>query len=187
MISRVSSRNRRRSASVCAALVSTALLATGCHVNNPYQPTDPTEATKAAAALTSLPSLEDTQAQVEAAIVGLGGQITAIAPTVLWEWRFDNSRTDCNPPFEQSDGEEVLLRKYVSDTPVPEQSWGQVFDVAKQVARSLGATNLTVFKDAPNNHDVQFTSDTGTTLRFGSQSSALLTGTTGCRLPAAKK
>lgn len=185
MTSRATSQHRFLSALVCA--LSLALLTTGCNVKNPYKPTDPTEATKAAAALTTLPSLEDTQAQVEAAIVALGHQITAIAPTVIWEWRFDHSRTECNPPYEQSDGEEILLRKYVSDTPIPEQSWKQALDLAQQAAHSLGATNLTVFKDSPNNHDLQFTSETGTTLRFGSQAAALLTGSTGCRLPQSRK
>lgn len=155
-------------------------------MNNPNKPTDPTEASKAAAALTTLPSLEDTKTQVETAIVQLGHEISAIAPTVIWEWRFDDSRGNCTSPYEQSDGERILLRKYVSDTPIPEQDWNQAYDLAQQAARSLGATSLTVFKDTPNNHDVQFTSDTGTTLRFGSQAAALLTGSTGCRLPATK-
>ncbi|MGB0972002.1 MAG: hypothetical protein ACPGVG_13725 [Mycobacterium sp.] len=30
---------------------------------------------------------------------------------------------------------------------------------------------------------MQFTSDTGTTLRFGPQVAALISGSTGCRLP----
>lgn len=59
--------------------------------------------------------------------------------------------------------------------------------MAQQAASSLGATELTVFKDYPNDHDLQFTSDTGTTLRFGSQAAALITGSTGCRLPSKYK
>ncbi|MCV7357389.1 hypothetical protein H7K04_18315 [Mycolicibacterium fluoranthenivorans] len=110
-----------------------------------------------------------------------------MAPEVLFEWRREDSRSGCNPPYEQSDGEQVLLRNYVSDTPIPEQSWKQAFDLAQQAARSLGATTLTVFKDASNNHDLQFSGETGTILRFGSQAAALITCSTGCRLPAAKK
>lgn len=75
------------------------------------------------------------------------------------------------------------MRGYVSDTPIPEQNWKQAYDLAQQAAISVGATNLTVFKDAPNDHDVQFTSDTGTTLRFGSQAAALISGS--IRLQAA--
>lgn len=169
---------RRFSVLVCAAL-----LATGCHVNNPYQPTDATDATKAAETLSTLPSLEDTRAQLETAIVQLGQQITSIAPTVLWDWRREDSRAGCPPPFEQSGGEVIMLRKYVSRTPIPEQHWQQAYELAVETAHSLGANKLTVFKDATNDHDLQFTSDTGTTLRFGSQAAALISGSTGCRLP----
>lgn len=172
---------RRLSAFACVASI--ALLVTGCNVDKPYQPTDPTTASQAATVLTSLPSLEDTKTQMETAIVQLGHQITAIAPTVSWDWRREDSRGSCNPPFDQSDGERIELRGYVSDTPIPEQNWKQAYDLAQQAASSVGATNLTVFKDAPNDHDVQFTSDTGTTLRFGSQAAALISGSTGCRLP----
>ena len=69
---------------------------------------------------------------------------------------------------------------------IPEQYWKQAYDIVAQAAGALGATAVTVFKDAPDNHDVQFSSQTGTTVRFGSQKAALLSGSTGCRLPADK-
>ncbi|QNJ96275.1 hypothetical protein HZU40_22425 [Mycolicibacterium fluoranthenivorans] len=47
--------------------------------------------------------------------------------------------------------------------------------MAQRTAHSIGATNASGFKDGPNNHDLHFASETGTTLRFGSQASALLT------------
>ncbi|MGE2833891.1 LppA family lipoprotein [Mycobacterium sp. SMC-4] len=174
---------RRQGGIACAVLVF-ALIATGCRITDPYQPTAPDDAAKAADTLTTLPSLEDTRTQVEAAIVTLGQQITAIAPTANWEWQREYSRAGCLPPFEQSDGEVILMPKYVSSTPIREQHWQQAYDLAVEAAHSIGADNLTVFKDNPNDHDVQFTSDTGTTLRFGSQAAALITGSTGCRLPA---
>lgn len=168
----------------CISVVALALLATGCHVNNPYQPTDPTKASQAADTLSALPSLQDTYAQVETAILHLGQQITTIAPTVSWDWRREDSRGNCMAPIEQTDGERIVFRSYVSDTPIPEQHWQQVYNLAVETAHSLGADSLTVFKDNPNDHDVQFTSDTGTTLRFGSQAAALISGSTGCRLPS---
>ena len=173
--------------SAITCLVSIALLATGCHVTDPYKPTDTGQASQAADTLKSLPSLEDTHTEVEFALVKLGKQITTMVPSVTWEWRREDSRGGCNPPYEQSDGELILLRNYVSDTPIPEQNWKQAYDLAQQTASSLGATDLTVFKDERNNHDLQFTSETGTTLRFGSQAAALITGSTGCRLPNGNK
>lgn len=152
-------------------------------MDKPYQPTDATQAGQAAAALTTLPSLEDTYAQLQTAVVELGRQITGLAPAVSYEWRREDSRSGCAAPYEQSDGEQILLRNYVSDTPIPEQSWQQAYRLAEQTATSLGAHAVTVFKDEPGNHDVQFSNDTGTTLRIGSQAAALITGSTGCRLP----
>jgi len=175
-----------RQLGVIACVTPFALAATGCHVNNPYQPTDPTSASQAATSLTSLPSLEDTQAQLKSVIEHVGQEISAIAPSVTFTWRREESRAGCSPPYEQSEGQEILLAKYVSDVPIPEQNWKQAYDVASQAAKDLGAGNVTVFKDTPNNHDVQFSNDTGTTLRLGSQVAALITGSTGCRLPANK-
>jgi hypothetical protein len=170
-----------------ACVTSFALVATGCHVKNPYQPTDPTQASQAATSLESLPSLEDTQAQMTSTIEHVGQQISAIAPTVTFTWRREESRGGCPPPYEQSDGQEILLANYVSEVPIPEANWKQAYDIASQAAHTLGASTATVFKDAPNDHDVQFSSDTGTILRIGSQAAALITGSTGCRLPAGKR
>lgn len=166
------------------SVVALALLATGCHVNDPYEPTAPGEASKAAETLAALPPLEDTQAQLETAIVDLGHQISMLAPDVHFEWRREDSRGNCTAPFEQTDGERIILRNYVSDTPIPEQHWQQAYNLAVETAHSLGADNLVVFKDNPNDHDLQFTSETGTTLRFGTQVAALISGSTGCRLPS---
>ncbi|MGH3642243.1 MAG: LppA family lipoprotein, partial [Mycobacterium sp.] len=118
-------------------------------MNDPHQPTDPTQASQAAVALTSLPSLEDTEAVMKSAIEQLGGQIATLAPTVAWEWRREASRGGCNPPYEQTDGEQILLRHYVSDTPIPEQNWKQTYDMAQAAATKLGAGTVTVFKDGP--------------------------------------
>jgi hypothetical protein len=153
-------------------------------MKNQYQPTDPSHASQAATSLTALPTLEDTQTHVESMIEHVGQGISAVVPGVTWTWRRESSRGGCNPPYEQSDGQEVLLANYVSDVPIPEQHWKQAYDIAAQAASALGAATVTVFKDAPNNHDVQFSNGTGTTLRLGSQAAALITGSTGCRLPA---
>ena len=124
---------------------------------------------------------------MKSTIEHVGQQISAIAPTVTFTWRREESRAGCSPPYEQSDGQEILLAKYVSDVPIPDANWKQAYDISSQAAHTLGASTVTVFKDAPNDHDVQFSSDTGTILRIGSQAAALITGSTGCRLPASKR
>lgn len=166
----------------CSAI---ALATAGCQLTkNPYQPTDAADTAKAAAELESLPSVEDTKSQMMGLIQRVGDQISALAPTVAFSWRSEPSRGGCAPPYDQTDGEEILLAKYVSDVPVPEQNWKQVYAIAERAAASVGATGVTVFKDAPDDHDVLFAGDTGTVFRLGSRRAALLTGSTGCRLPA---
>ncbi|GAY13293.1 LppA family lipoprotein [Mycobacterium sp. shizuoka-1] len=155
-------------------------------MSNPYQPTDPTQATRAAAELTSLPSLEDTKSSMIAVIEDVGQQISVAVPAVRFTWRLDEGRVGCTPPYEQSQGQEILLAKYASDVPIPEQNWKQAYDLMSKAAAGLGATTVTVFQNAPEFHDVQFSSDTGTVLRLASQKAALITGSTGCRLPADK-
>ncbi|BBY57015.1 LppA family lipoprotein [Mycolicibacterium sarraceniae] len=88
---------------------------------------------------------------------------------MLFEWHLDEGRVGCNPPYEQSEGQDILLAKYVSDVPVPEQVWNRVCEIVAEAARTLGAGNATVFKNAPDDHDVQFSSETGTVLRVASQ------------------
>jgi len=155
-------------------------------MNSPYRPTDPSHASQAATALHSLPALEDTQAQLTSTIEHVGQQISAIAPNVRFAWRRESHSVGCNPPYEQSEGRAILMPSYVSDVPIPEQNWQQAYDIAAQAAGTLDATAVTVFQDEPDFHDVQFSSSTGTTLRLGSQKAALITGSTGCRLPANK-
>lgn len=176
---------RRLGAVGCVAAIM--LGATGCNVNkDPYQPSDPGEASQAATALGSLPTLEDTRTLLMSTIEDVGKRISGAAPTVTWTWRREESRGGCLPPYEQSEGQQILLANYVSDIPIPEQNWKQAYDIAAQSANKLGLPTVTVFKDAPNDHDVQFSDDTGTVLRLGSQKAALITGSTGCR-PLAEK
>jgi hypothetical protein len=118
-----------------------------------------------------------------AAIEKVAQQISAIAPGVSWQWSRDESRSvGCPPPYEQSEGQYVRLGQYYSDVPIAEQHWKQAYDIVADAASSLGATNVTVFRNEPGDHDVNFSSETGTTLRFGTQKAAPLSGRTGCRL-----
>jgi len=166
------------------ALIWIVVAAAGCGIEkNPYQPTDPDSARKAAEQLLTLPTLAATRAQLITTIEQVGRQISAIAPETIWSWRHEDSRGGCTPPYEQSTGQDILLASYVSDVPIAERHWRPAYEAAARAAHGLGLEQVTVFKNQPDNHDVQFSDETGTVLRFGSQKAALLTGNTGCRLP----
>ena len=125
----------------CALAITTT---TGCHVSNPYKPTEPGQASQAAASLTALPTLEDTKAQLTGAIEQIGQQISALAPGVSFAWRHEESRVGCRPPYEQSEGQVIMLPSYVSDMPIPEQNWKQAYDITAAAAKILGATTVTM-------------------------------------------
>lgn len=124
----------------------------------------------------------DMQATMTSTIERVGQQISGLAPEVVWAWRREPSKGGCIPPYEQSEGKQILMPNYVSEVPIPEQNWKQAYEITQQAANTLGAATVTVFKDNPNDHDVQFSSDTGTKLRLASQAAAVITGGTGCRL-----
>jgi hypothetical protein len=58
----------RRIRLLCAAVVATALAATGCHMENPDQPTPTSQTADLLGELSALPSLEDTKTRVQAAM-----------------------------------------------------------------------------------------------------------------------
>jgi len=178
--------NALRPMNFVAPVALIALLGTGCQVQNSNKPVESSSsATSPATSLQSLPSLEDTRNQIQGAIENLGQQLTALVPGIDWKWYQEDSGAGCSgTAYQGSDGQMILLRNYVSNIPIPDDKWTQAMDLAQRTAQSLGVQSLTVFKDAPNDHDVQFSNDTGTTLRFGSRASVLITGGTGCRLPA---
>lgn len=167
--------------------VAALLMMTGCDMTDRYNPTTPDQATQATENLKTLPSLEDTEAQVRAIIEQIGARVSAIAPSLTWRWHHEPSQGNCSPPFDKSHGQIILMAKYISDTPIPEEAWAQIFAIARDAAIELGTTRMEVFKDAPGDHDVRFYNETGTAIRIGTLKAALISGATGCRLPRDKK
>ncbi|MDM2429419.1 lipoprotein LppV [Mycobacteroides abscessus subsp. massiliense] len=156
-------------------------------MDNHYAPTPPTEAAKALEELKTLPSLEETKARIQAAVDEIIATTTQLVPSLKWQ-RFDDGETgNCESPYDQSEGKRVFLPKYVSEVPVPEENWNQVYEIARKTAAEIGATKSDALQDIPGKHDFRFYNDTGTAIRIGSQKTAMVAGYTGCRLPAAKK
>ncbi|RIR11296.1 LppA family lipoprotein [Mycobacteroides abscessus] len=156
-------------------------------MNNPHAPTPTTEAAKALEELKALSTLEDTNDKLASSIQELGAKISAIVPSITWQWQDQPQRIGCSKPYEQSDGKVILMPFYVANAAIPESSWNEVLAVAKETAASIDAPKLDVIHDAPNNHDVRFSNETGTAIGFTSQANTVISGYTGCRLPAAKR
>src|SRR5882757_8959640 len=95
---------------------------TGCGdvSDNPYQKTDPTSTAKAAEQLGKLGSLEDTEAQVKAAVEQLGSYVSSLVPGLTWSWYRDRSQVACDPPYDQTPGEKVTLQNYIASAGIPD-------------------------------------------------------------------
>ncbi|MGW4478306.1 LppA family lipoprotein [Rhodococcus triatomae] len=173
-----------------AALATTlTLLTTACGgldiMDNPYNHTDD-EIARAAALLPTLPALEDTEAELTAAVLRIADAATAIAPELVWEQRRERRQIGCGGAFGKTDGLEIDLPNYVSPIPIPDAAWPRVLQAARDILAPLGITELTVRVDRPGDHDVVVTSSDGRHVDLGSKVAALVSGRTGCRLPAAR-
>ncbi|RVW06159.1 LppA family lipoprotein [Rhodococcus spongiicola] len=175
----------RRTLPVLAALATTlTMLTTGCGdlMGNPYNHTDE-EIAEAAALLPTLPSLEDTEQQITEAVVQIADAATAIAPELQWEWRRDRTQFSCGGAFAETDGLQINLQMYVSLIPISDADWPRILQAARDIAAPLGITQPTVRVDKPGDHDVVLTSDDGNRIGLGSNARAVISATTGCRLP----
>ncbi len=168
-----------------AAIILTTIAA--CRVNDSSDTAPTTDATKVPEELRTLPSLEDTNEKLTSSIQQLGTKISAIVPAVSWKWQDQPQGIGCSKPYEQSDGKVILLPFYVSSVAIPESSWHEALAAAKETAASIDIPNLGVIHDAPNNHDVRFSNETGTAIALTSQAHTVISGYTGCRIPATNR
>lgn len=177
----------RRGSHGTALTVALVLSMTGCGMyENPYQKSGPEETAGAAEKLVSLPSLEDTETQVRQAVEELGAHVSSLVPGLTWRWIRSRSSADCDPPYDQTQGQQVRLQFYSASRGIPDEVWPQVRDRARELAARVGATESEKFANEPGHHNVRFFSREGTAFQVGSQG-AVITSNTGCRLPAAMK
>ncbi|ORI18479.1 hypothetical protein BJI47_20755 [Rhodococcus sp. 1168] len=179
------SRSRRW---MTALTVATVLTLTGCGsdvLDDPYEKSSPAVTADSAAILETLPSLEDTEVQFESAVEQLGAFVDTLVPGMEWTWIRERSVGGCSRPYDGTDGDDVKLKNYVSAGPIPDAVWPQVFEFATRVATAAGATKVQTFHDDPDNHEVRFYSPEGTAIFIGSRG-AVISASTGCRLPQAK-
>ncbi|SIK62693.1 LppA family lipoprotein [Mycobacteroides abscessus] len=167
------------------------LTMTGCHVSNPYEPTPPDESAKALEELKALPSLEDTKTQLQNTIESIKASIETLIPKTTWsDYGDKGEKAGCSnlKPFDQSDGQSVYLPSAVaSGVSVSEGNWASILQATKEAAAKLGATNLQVFQDNPSKHDVGLYGPAGLFIKVRYAGNLVVSGYTGCRLPAAKK
>lgn len=180
--------SRSGNAILRAATLAALLAVTGCHVDKPYEPTPPSVAGQALQQLKALPSLEDTTAQVQAAMDEITAAASTMIPSIKWETLHEGTTGNCEHPYEQTDGQRYFLPDRVAENiAVSEASWSAIVQVAKESAAKIGAVDVQVMKDEPANHDVWFSGPTGIFIKMAYRGNLVVSGYTGCRLPREKK
>ena len=152
-------------------------------MENSDQPTPTSQPTDAIDELRALPSLEDTKAQVQAAMDQIIAAAGAAIPTATWQTA-DNEQEDwCEPPYGTSGRRYFLPNRIAPKAAVSEQNWADILKVAKDAAAGVGATSVQVIHDEPGNHDVWFSGPAGIFIKVSYQGNLVVAGYTGCRLP----
>ena len=181
-------RRYRRPHALCASIAVIAFTSTGCHMDQPYAPTPPSDAANAVAELKALPTLEQTEAQVKAAVDEIAAATSAVVPLAKWEDLHGASTDICEHPYEQSDGKRMFLPDRVAaNVAVSEADWAKIFQIAKDASAKVGATDIQAMHDEPGHHDVGFYGPAGLFIKVGYQGNLGISGYTGCRLPQAQK
>lgn len=163
------------------------VLATGCDVNQQYQPTPSTDAAQAVEELRSLPSLEETTTKLQEALDSITAAASQRIPSIVWINGTNEDSGSCPAPYDTSDGISAYLpNRIAEDVAMSEQDWGDLLVVAKDAAATVGATDVQTMKDEPRNHDVWFTGAAGLSVKVSYKGNLVVAGYTGCRLPEAK-
>ena len=177
-----------RSGLLYAAVVALTLAATGCHMDNPYQPTPTTDTAKALDELKALPSLEDTKTHVQAAMDQITATAKQVIPSINFQTLDQGTSDNCEKPYDQTDGKRIFLPDAVAaNVSVSEDDWARILQVAKDAAAEIGATDVQVMHDQSGNHDVWFSGPTGIFIKIGYHGNLVVSGYTGCRLPHGTK
>jgi hypothetical protein len=178
-------RPRRWSTAVAVAAV---LTLTGCGsdvLDDPYEKPSPAVTADAAEVLKTLPTLEDTEQQITSAVEQIGAFVATLVPGKEWTWTRDRTSGGCLGRYGDTDGELVYSKNYLSKGPIPDEVWPAVFEQARTLAAAIGATEYETFHDDPGNHDIRFYSPEATFITVSSRGNAVITSSTGCRLPQA--
>ncbi len=157
-------------------------------MNNRYAPTPPTEAAKAHEVLKALPSLEDTRTQLQAVLNEITTAATQLNPSITWKTADNADSGNCPAPYETTDGKSAYLPNAIAaNISITENDWDTILTSAKKSAARLGATEVQVFQDSPGKHDVGLYGPAGIFVKIGYSGNLVVSGYTGCRLPAGKK
>ncbi|MFH5208789.1 LppA family lipoprotein [Antrihabitans spumae] len=137
------------------------------------------------AELRSQPSLEETERLLNDTVGQITDAATGIVGTLRWEQVQVRNQGLCGHDYRDTGGLDVFLPHIRADRPVPEENWSQVLEAAREIARQAGITEMQIFSDVPGNREVRMYGENGNAITIGYRGATVISGRTGCRLPAA--
>lgn len=130
--------------------------------------------------LRAKPPFEAAQIEYRGAMREMADQIAALAPGTTWNFVQD-TWTDCGGDYVWTDAKEAYFLVGFSG-PIPDDKWEQAVQIVRDGAHRFGATNLTVAKNNPGDHDVDLSGGDGVDFKLSSQKAAAFTGRSDCRI-----
>ncbi|MFI9412263.1 LppA family lipoprotein [Nocardia gamkensis] len=188
----------RRPAAVLrwSAALAVVVSAGGCAtlLGEPAPPPSAEEIATATAELAALPSSEAAERQVAAVVEQIAAAASAIEPALRWTRGEERALGPCYGPYEHTGGRRVVLPRYRADGSLPEGAWPVFQETARDLAASVGATDMLPGGSSSPDRHVTFEGadgakwDSNTELSvFADTRSMTITATVGCRLPGSER
>ncbi|MFT4200091.1 LppA family lipoprotein [Gordonia sp. (in: high G+C Gram-positive bacteria)] len=133
------------------------------------------------------PSLEETQREYERHVREIGAKLVELVPGTDFE--IDEVTTgSCRTEGFRSRAKTAYVTSILRPG-IPDEKWPQALSIVRSQAESYGWAPLDMFTyaDAKGHHDVALTATDGVEIRFGTELSASLTVSSGCRMSEADK
>jgi len=170
-------------AAVAMAMLATMLMSSSCGSGDRESPILNEDVP--AVDIAQLPDIEQTTTEMLDLIERMRAEVTRLVPaTEPWEWTRDQQGFSCTQEGTGAKGVTRELRDLVSQHGLTDPEWELVFPAVRQLATDAGLTDIAAPQNRPGSHDVQFNSDDGRTLSFGSREATLFTGRIACRRSA---
>ncbi|MGN2639365.1 LppA family lipoprotein [Nocardia takedensis] len=174
-----------------AALACLSFGASGCATLLGYPPSPPSaeDIARTSEKMAALPRAAQAEIQVRAAVEQIAAAASAITPELRWTWSGDRVEAACAGTYGSAGGIGIGLPRLLAEGSVPADAWPAFQDTARDIARTVGADDMSPGANPPHYH-VGFEGsgdlDGGNTVSlnvYSSPGSMTITASTGCRLP----
>lgn len=183
MVTHRPARTRRHRTHAAIALVALTALTTAC-AHPSGDPVDTDTPVDSVAALAARPPIADALARYEQMQKRIRDAIDAELGPRPWRALRPGSQRTCNPPFDQTNGVVLGMRRWGFSGSIPDDKWPQIQQAVAAIAAEYGFNAPGMQSNRPGNH---VTTGVDTTLGayydFGDSGNTVMQVVTGCHRP----